>query len=408
MGETTPTMQGLEIVRTNRVVWAIVALNVFINAAAIALGLLDRQVQTMATTIMFTLVGIAFSVIGALIISRHLGNVIGWLFIAVALFLSLAHSLIQNYAVYALVVSPGSVPFGKAAFWLSSSALDGIFTLTMTLLLLLFPTGRPLTPRWRIAVAAAIAGAIGSAATGFGDLSPSGVLSDVKNPLELSGTAATVASAIAGIGNLLIFASFFAGVVAVVLRFRRSAGIERQQVKWIMAGVVFVAVLILASTVMTALGVGDLSGQAFVIALALFPTLMGVAILRYHLYDIDLVIRRTLVYACLIVVLAALYLGGIALLGAAFRAATGESGALAVTISTLVVALAFQPLRRRIQRAIDHRFARRAYDAEATVQAFAGRLREQIDLDVLGRELVGVVDDTVQPRQATLWLRPRA
>jgi len=118
------------------------------------------------------------------------------------------------------------------------------------------------------------------------------------------------------------------------------------------------------------------------------------------------VIRKTLVYACLIAVLALLYLGGISILGAIFRSATGESGTLAVTLSTLIVAVGFQPLRRRIQHAIDHRFARRAYDAEAAVRSFTGRLREQIDLDVLSRELVGVVDDTVQPRHASIWLRP--
>jgi hypothetical protein len=153
-------------------------------------------------------------------------------------------------------------------------------------------------------------------------------------------------------------------------------------------------------------GVADYSALTFVVALVLFPTVMGVAILRYRLYDIDVVIRRTLVYACLVAVLALFYLGGIAILGAVFRSATGASGTLAVTLSTLSVAVGFQPLRRRIQHTIDHRFARRAYDAEAAVRAFTGRLREQIDLDVLSRELVGVVDDTVAPRHASLWLRP--
>ena len=153
---------------------------------------------------------------------------------------------------------------------------------------------------------------------------------------------------------------------------------------------------------------GDLSGLSFVLAIVLFPVLIALAILRYRLYDIDVVIRKTLVYACLIALLAMLYLGGIALLGAAFRSATGQSGALAVTLSTLAVAFAFQPLRRRIQHAVDRRFSRRTYDAEAAVQAFTGRLREEIDLDVLCRELVGVVDDTVQPRHVALWLRPAA
>jgi hypothetical protein len=133
---------------------------------------------------------------------------------------------------------------------------------------------------------------------------------------------------------------------------------------------------------------------------------VGVAMLRYRLYEIDVIIRRTLTYACLVVALAAVYLGGVALAGALLRQLTGSSSVLAVTLSTLVVALAFQPLRRRIQRAVDHRFARARYDANQAVEAFSGRLREQIDLDALSAELVAVVRRTVQPSQTTLWLRP--
>ena len=147
-----------------------------------------------------------------------------------------------------------------------------------------------------------------------------------------------------------------------------------------MAAVLFEAVLVVVTMVLSLAGVGgDLSGLSFVLAIVLFPVLIALAILRYRLYDIDVVIRKTLVYTCLIAMLALLYLGGIALLGAAFRSATGQSGALAVTLSTLTVAFAFQPLRRRIQHAVDRRFSRRTYDAEAAVQAFTGRLREQID-----------------------------
>ena len=399
-------MPNLEIVRNHRLAWAIVGVTVAANAGAIVLGLLDRSVQSLTATVMFTVVTIPFALLGALIVSRRSGNAIGWLFMAVALFLSIPHNLLQNYAVYTLVVSPDSLPGGKVAWWFASSTFDGMFVLFMSLLLLLFPNGRPLTPRWRWAVWLAVFGAVCSLAKGFTAFTTEPPLSGVSNPLAVTGTGKSVLDVIMAVGNVPTLIGVIAGFASVVLHFRRSVGVERQQVKWIVAGALVVAVVMIFSEVISAAGGGDYSGFGFVLALVLFPTLMALAILRYRLYDIDLVIRRTLVYACLIAALALLYLGGIAILGAAFRSATGASGALAVTLSTLAVAVAFQPLRHRIQHAIDRRFARRSYDAEASVRAFTGRLREQIDLDVLCRELVGVVDDTVQPRHATLWLRP--
>jgi hypothetical protein len=397
---------NLELVRSHRLVWAIVGLTVVINAASIWLALLDRHVQSLTATFMFAVFTIGFASIGALIVSRQRGNALGWLFIAVAIFFAVPHSLMQNYAVYTLAVSPGSLPGGMVAFWFSSSALDTVFIALMALLLLLFPNGRPATPRWRIAVWAGVIGAIAGIANGLTPMHGGTPLEHVTNPLATSGTVASLAHAANQLGGLLATAAAFAGVASVAVRFRRAVGIERQQIKWILAGGLFVAIVTLASIVMSALGLGDLSSLTFLLSLGLFPVLMGVAILRYRLYDIDVVIRRTLVYALLVAVLALVYLGGIAVLGAAFRAVTGQSGAITVTLSTLAVAVAFQPLRHRIQRAIDHRFARRAYDAEETVRTFTGRLREQIDLDVLCRELVGVVDETVQPRRASLWLRP--
>ena len=154
-----------------------------------------------------------------------------------------------------------------------------------------------------------------------------------------------------------------------------------------------------------AAGVNWFETVPFVLSIVLFPAVMGLAILRYRLYDVDLVIRRTLVYACLVAVLGAMYLGGIAALGSLSASATGQSNEVAATITTLVVALAFQPLRRRIQHAIDRRFSRRTVDAETALRAFSGRLREEIDLDALCGELTGVVEHTFQPRHTSLWLR---
>jgi hypothetical protein len=144
----------------------------------------------------------------------------------------------------------------------------------------------------------------------------------------------------------------------------------------------------------------------FLAGLWLIPASVGIAILRYRLYEIDVIIRKTLVYAALAATLALMYLGGISLTTWALRSVIGQSSALGVTLSTLAVAAAFQPLRTRIQRTVDHRFYRRNYDASKTLEAFSGRLREQIDLTALHSEVLGVVTDTVQPSHASLWIRP--
>jgi hypothetical protein len=192
----------------------------------------------------------------------------------------------------------------------------------------------------------------------------------------------------------------------MVLRYRRSTGVERQQLKWVVAGVLIWVAVFAVSEVLVVAGATAFEGVAFALSIVLFPAVMGLAILRYRLYDIDLVIRRTLVYTCLVAILGAMYLAGITLLGSLSLSVTGQSGEVAVTATTLIVALAFQPLRRRIQDAIDRRFSRRTVDAETAMRAFSGRLREEVDLDALCGELLGVVEHTLQPRHASVWLRP--
>lgn len=389
--------------------WSIVGLIVVVNAAAIWLGLLDRDVQSLVATFMFAVVTIGFAVVGALIVARERSNSFGWLFIAMAVFLSVPHNIAQNYAVYALAVSPGDWPGAQAALWISSTAFDTVFVMLMTLLVLLFPDGRPLTPRWRIVVAATLASGLAGVAGGLTDFTFSPPLDGHTNPLLVSAEPwATAIKVVQGVAFAVAIVAFVLSVVSIVLRYRRSSGVRRQQMQWVAAGVLFEAVLVVVSVVLGALGLDESGSLPFVGAIVLFPSLMAIAILRHRLYDIDLVIRRTLVYTCLVAVLALVYLGGIAILGAVFRSATGQSGALAVTLSTLAVALAFQPARRRIQHAIDRRFSRRTADAQQAARAFSGRLREEIDLDALCQELIGVVDTAVQPRHATLWLQRSA
>jgi hypothetical protein len=387
------------------VAWALVAATVAVDSGGVVLGVLDRSVVSLVPTCLITATSVAFCVLGGLIVWRQLGHAIGWLFVGMALFLSVCHVLAQNYAVYAIVVDPGSLPFGRVAYWLSSTALDTLFVVLMTLLLLLFPDGRPLTPRWRWAVAAAVVGFIGSlghAATNFSSSPP---LDGIPNPLLATGAWGTLANAAQHVGLPLTGGAAVAGTVSVVLRFRRSTGMERQQMKWIAAGVVGVMAVFLVTLGLSTVGIGSGGGATFALAIVLFPVLMALAILRYRLYDIDLVIRRTITYACLIAILAGLYLGGIATTSWLARTAAGQSSALAVTLSTLTVALAFQPLRRRIQHAVDRRFSRRTVTVEAAIDSFSGVLRTQIDLEALRRELLGVVDQTLQPRHTSLWLR---
>lgn len=392
--------------RETWIVWTILGVVVAFDAGAVVLGILDRHVQSLGATIMFSPTTIAFAAFGALIVWRHRAHSIGWLFVVVAFFFSLCHNLAQNYAVYTLVVDPGSLPAGKAAFWLASSALDTIYIGAMLLMLVLFPNGRPLTPRWRPVVVAAVAAAVCGLARGGLDFTFSPPLQAYHNPIAASGDLETALKAVQAVGLPFTIIALVGGFVSMVLRFRRSAGVERQQMKWVVAGVLIWFVVFAASLPLSAAGWDAVEAVPFVLSIVLFPAVMGFAILRYRLYDIDLVIRKTLVYTCLVTVLSALYLGGIALLGSLSRSATGQSSEVAAAVSTLAVALAFQPLRRRIQRAIDRRFSRRIVDAETAMRTFSGHLREEVDLDALCGELLGVVEQTFQPHHVSVWLRP--
>jgi MFS family permease len=272
--------------------------------------------------------------------------------------------------------------------------------LAVTLLLLIFPDGRLLSRRWWAVVGMAVGGPL------FGALTePFSAYSDAAE------VAATVAISVS-LGALL------ASVVAVVLRWRRSRDRERQQIKLVVYAVAATVAAILSAVVSTYV-MGDIPGAetyptvlAWVVSLggiALgIPVAIGVAILKYHLYDIDLVINRTLVYGVLTAVLALIYFGGVTATQAISRSLTGqeEQPQLVIVTSTLVIAALFNPLRRRIQAFIDRRFYRRKYDAAKTLEAFSAKLRDETDLDALTGELIGVVGETMQPAHVSLWLRP--
>src|SRR6476659_3347177 len=207
--------------RRHRLAWSIVGLIVVVNALAIWLGLLDRHVLSLVATFMFAVVTIGFATVGALIVSRERANSFGWLFIGMAVFLSVPHNLAQNYAVYALAVSSDDLPAARAALWISSSAFDTVFVMLMTLLILLFPDGRPLTPRWRPVVLATVASGVAGVAVGFTDMTFSSPLADQTNPLLISTEPwSTLIEVVQGVAFVVALAAFVLSVVSIELRDR--------------------------------------------------------------------------------------------------------------------------------------------------------------------------------------------
>jgi hypothetical protein len=274
--------------------------------------------------------------------------------------------------------------------------------------LLLFPTGRLPSRRWRwlawLTVAFILMGVILSA---FSSDAYLGSLGPIRNPLGIEGFTNVYEAVLYTVSPLL----FVAVALSLLMRLRRAVGVERQQLKWFAYSAAIFAVgivlIVIPFATETPLWFERVGTAIFTAAGAAITISIGIAILRYRLYDIDLLINRTLVYAALTAALVAVYFGGVATTQAIFRALTGQEQQpqLAVVASTLVIAALFNPLRRRIQTFIDSRFYRRKYNAAKTLEAFSAKLRNETDLDTLRDDLVGVVRDTMQPVHVSLWLR---
>jgi hypothetical protein len=347
---------------------------------------------------------LGFAVLGLVITLRRPGNPIGWLLAASGLVWSLnvpGEAWASNLAATGRPLPPLAQVHAAVTepLWAPAIALG------VTLPLLLLPDGRLRSPRWRWAVAASVAGGVLSMAA---VVEPGPLVSTpIANPLALDGLGGTVARALATLGGLLHAGSLAAALVCMVLRFRSSRGIERQQLRWVATGAAIAVTGLLAVVALLALedAYGFAPG-AWLVALALalpsLPLAVAVAVLRYRLWDLDRLVSRTVTYAVVTALLVVPYL---LVVPAASRLAEG-SGSLAVAGATLAAAALFQPVRRRVQDLVDRRFNRRRYDAARTVEGFAVRLRDQLDLDALHGELLAVVDQTMQPAQASLWLRP--
>ncbi len=329
----------------------------------------------------------AYSIVGTLVVGRQPGNALAWIFCAAPFFIALSGAG-EAYYEHAHASWPAATVFGMISDtgWIVGLGVPACF------LGLLIPDGHLPSRRWRPVAWVAVFGiACAVAGTVFGE---SRVDDHGRNPVRIAGAQYLFTGAAIAVLVLL-----GAGIVAVVVRYRRGTPIERQQLKWIIA----------AFVVMIAFGLvgGTIPEQLWFASWALLPIAFAVAIFRYRLYEIDVIIRKTIVYATLVGALAVIYLAGIALIERGLQTVSGQSSALAVTLSTLAVAAAFQPLRRRIQRAVDHRFYRRKYDSSRMLDTFTARLRDQVDLENLQTETLRAVQATVQPRHASIWLRHR-
>jgi hypothetical protein len=273
----------------------------------------------------------------------------------------------------------------------------------LPLLLLLFPTGRLPSHRWRfVAWAVAVCGATGIVLYPFRPAED--VMVPVANPLGVEGPVGEALSIFVTVLYLIIVFAAVPCALSLVFRYRRAGGVERQQLKWF----AYAAVLFVGTNVSQFFYEPPYTWEALVevVTIVGLYIAVGIAILKYRLYDIDIIINRTLVYGSLTLTLALVYAGSVVGLQGAFRALSGQESTLAVVASTLAIAALFGPLRRRVQVLVDRRFYRNKYDARRTLEAFSSKLRDETDLEALSDDLKGAVRDTMQPVHVSLWLRP--
>ncbi len=358
----------------------------------------------------------ALSTMGALVATRRPENGVGWILLTAGFAMGTGFSA-GGYVQFSLAEPSGRLPGTEWMAWVQQWILVLGLGQALVFLPLVFPNGRLPSRRWRpVGGLTAAALAVIGLTLGFAP-GPLEEYPKIENPMGLGMLGGSFWGIANGAGWVLLLGSVVLSAASVVVRFRRALGVERQQLKWFAFAAALVAVGVVGVGAAYAFS-GDPStdtpGFLKTAQLLLFasliglPIAVGVAVLRYRLYDVDIIINRALVYGALTVTLALVYLGGVATTQAIFRALTGQEKQpqLAIVISTLVIAALFNPLRRRVQGVVDRRFYRRKYDAVKTLEAFSARLREETDLDVLGDALVGVVQGTVQPKHVSLWLRP--
>jgi len=379
-----------------RLAWTVCVFVAALTVFALTVDLLSGKPERLAVRIAewsFTTLAVPLAVVGALITSRRPGNRVGILLLVGGLSISV-EKVAEELTSYGVRV-PGVGLIG----WVSN--LAWIPSILMLLLLpVLFPDGQPPSPRWRPVVWAIVAGAV--VTTVLAALIPRiGIEPSLRSPLGLPGSAGVALERVLRLVFLGLPVAAVAAMAAMIVRFRRARGVERQQLKWLAyaGGVVVVA------TVAQDTWLGGWPVAAATALLWAIPVAIGVAILRYRLYDIDRIINRTLVYGLLTMLLGLGYAGMVLVLGQLFGGIGDQPPGWVIASVTLAVAALAQPARRRIQQAVDRRFNRRRYNAAKTIEAFSAHLRDQVDFDTLTVELLAVVNHTVEPTSSSLWLR---
>jgi hypothetical protein len=390
------------------VAWAVWALTMLGLAVAAWLDHLQRQAGSPETawllqpaSIPLLVAAVSAATVGALVGSRRPAHPVGWLLLGLGL-LVVVNGVASGYVTYGLVARPGALP---AASYLAGIAngIEVLWLACVGFILLLTPTGSLPSPRWRwwarVAAAAPVLLVL-LAAVDPQPLAPEHP--EVDNPLAVP-VPTGLLLAVAAVAALIVLATLVGAAGSLVMRFRRARGTERQQLRWLAVGAALAAMALLVAVAAGAMGRDGVVLAALGTCVALLPLATGAAVLRYRLYDLDRILSRTLAYGLLTVLLGSGYASVVLGLGQLL----GRDSNLVVATATLAVAAVFQPTRRRIQALVDRRFNRRRYDAAQTIQAFSARLRQQVELDSLTGELLGVVEQTMQPTQVSLWLRPQ-
>lgn len=354
-----------------------------------------------------TMAVLSIATVGAILVIRLPGNRIGWLLLACG-FLIAFNLGTSGVADYGLNVHPGSVP---GAIWLAvlSKVTWTPFSAGLGFYLpLLYPSGHLLSPRWRpVAFLGVVAIVFSTAQYGLAPFTPGAFPPADQNPLAIGGPVGDLAALLGVAGKVFGVFALPLAAASLVIRYRRASGVERQQLKSLAAVGIIVGPAIVVAITAGITGGAEVANAAWLIVLvgfALLPVAIGVAVLRYRLYEIDRLISRTIAYGVLTAIVGGLFVGFILVFQAVLAPVT-QSNELAVAGSTLLVAALFQPLRRRLQRLVDRRFNRARYDAERTVAAFAARLRDEVDLEQLRAEILANVAQTVEPSSVSLWLR---
>jgi hypothetical protein len=391
-------------VKTRRVTW--LAWSVWAMAStAIAWSAADHIVTRSGSlgepwyvALLSDLSELMLAAVGLVIALRRPKNTIGWVILTVILGFAVQQAATEYAG--AAFRNPGTLPGGLLVALLITPAFAAGLT-ALPFMFLLFPDGRLPSPRWRaLGWAAVISGGLILVVL---EASPQPLVENIpasENPIGVPALGSVNAEPLFSVHLLILLLSG----ISLFVRFHRSRGEQRQQLKWIGYG----ATLLTLSFAVEEIGTPTINALVDLVAVATFCGTVLVAIFKYRLYEIDRLINRTLVYGLLTGLLAGVYAGAVLVLGQVFGGVGSDPPSWALAGATLAVAALFQPARQRIQAVVDRRFNRRKYNAEKTIEAFSARLRDEVDLDTLSTELLAVVDQTMQPTAASLWLRPSA